>query len=142
METKSIRLKDIKRDWYLIDAEDQILGRLASRIAQIVRGKHKPSFTPHMDMGDFVIVINSSKIKVSGNKKDDKIYFTHSGFPGGSKETSLKKMLDDFPDRVIKNAIKGMLPHNSLGRKLLTHVKVYKDGNHPHSAQKPQVLEN
>ena len=140
METTSIRFSEIKRDWIIIDAENQTLGRLSSEIAQILRGKKKPFFTPHMDMGDFVIVINAEKIKVTGKKEKDKSYFRHSGFPGGITQINLKKMRQDYPERIIMNAVKGMLPHNRLGRKLLTHLKVYPDKFHPHTAQQPQTI--
>ena len=137
MKTFTLKAKDIKKNWYLIDAEDQVLGRLSTKIAQLIRGKEKPEFTPHLDMGDFVIVINADKVKVSGNKEEDKVYWRHSGFPGGQKETSLSDMRDKFPDRIITNAVKGMLPHNRLGRKMLKNLKVYTDENHPHEAQQP-----
>ncbi len=137
MKTFTLKAKDIKKNWYLIDAEDQVLGRLSTKIAQLIRGKEKPEFTPHLDMGDFVIVVNADKVKVSGSKEDDKVYWRHSGFPGGQKETSLSEMRDKFPDRIITNAVKGMLPHNRLGRKMLKNLKVYADENHPHEAQQP-----
>ena len=140
METTSIKLNEITRDWYLVDAEGQTLGRLASKIAQIIRGKAKPAFTPHMDMGDFVVVINAEKVKVTGNKEEDKKYWHHTGFPGGQKEANLKRMRLDHPDRIITNAVKGMLPHNKLGRKLLTHLKVYSGPDHPHQSQQPKQL--
>ena len=137
MKTFTLKAKDIKKNWYLIDAENQVLGRLSTKIAQLIRGKEKPEFTPHLDMGDFVIVVNADKVKVSGSKEDDKVYWRHSGFPGGQKETSLSEMRDKFPDRIITNAVKGMLPHNRLGRKMLKNLKVYADENHPHEAQQP-----
>ena len=140
METTSIRINEISRDWFIIDAENQTLGRLSSEIAQILRGNKKPFFTPHMDMGDFVIVINAEKVKVTGKKEKDKTYFRHSGFPGGSTQVNLKKVRQDYPERIITNAVKGMLPHNRLGRKLLTHLKVYSGKLHPHTAQKPQTI--
>ena len=140
METTSIRINEINRDWFIVDAENQTLGRLASEIAQILRGKKKPFFTPHMDMGDFVIVINAEKVKVTGKKEKDKTYFRHSGFPGGITQVNLKKVRQDYPERIITNAVKGMLPHNRLGRKLLTHLKVYSGELHPHAAQQPQTI--
>ena len=140
MKTFTLKAKDIKKNWYLIDAEGQVLGRLSSKIAQLIRGKGKPEFTPHLDMGDFVIVVNADKLKVSGNKEKDKVYWHHTGFPGGQKEANLKRMRLDHPDRIISNAVKGMLPHNRLGSKLLKHLKVYKGSEHPHSAQLPQPL--
>ena len=136
----SIRSNEINRDWFIVDAEGHTLGRLASEIAQILRGKKKPSFTPHMDMGDFVVVINADKIKVSGKKEEDKSYFRHSGYPGGITQISLKQVRQVYPERIIMNAVKGMLPHNRLGRKLLTHLKVYSGELHPHTAQQPQII--
>ena len=140
METTSIRVNEITRNWYIIDADGQILGRLASEVAQIIRGKKKPFFTPHMDMGDFVVVINAEKVKVTGNKEKDKTYFRHSGYPGGVTQINLRKVRQSFPERIITNAVKGMLPHNRLGRKLLTHLKVYSGELHPHASQQPQTI--
>ena len=141
MKTFTLKAKDIKKNWYLIDAKDQVLGRLSTKVAQLIRGKEKPEFTPHLDMGDFVIVVNADKVKVSGNKGEDKVYWRHSGFPGGGKETSLNDLRNNFPDRVITNAVKGMLPHNRLGRKMLKNLKVYVDENHPHEAQEPVKID-
>ena len=140
METTSIRANQISREWFIVDAEGQTLGRLASEIAQIIRGKKKPFFTPHMDMGDFVVVVNAEKVKVTGNKEKDKTYFRHSGYPGGVTQISLRKVRQDYPERIITNAVKGMLPHNRLGRQLLTHLKVYSGTDHPHSAQLPKTI--
>ena len=140
METTSISINEINRDWYIVNADNHTLGRLASEIAQILRGKKKPFFTPHMDMGDFVIVINADKVKVTGKKEKDKTYFRHSGYPGGITQVNLKKVRQDYPERIITNAVKGMLPHNRLGRKLLTHLKVYPGELHPHTAQQPQTI--
>jgi large subunit ribosomal protein L13 len=140
METTSIRADEISREWFIVDAEGQTLGRLASEIAQIIRGKKKPFFTPHMDMGDFVVVVNAEKIKVTGNKEKDKTYFRHSGYPGGVTQISLREVRQDFPERIITNAVKGMLPHNRLGRQLLTHLKVYSGTDHPHAAQLPKTI--
>jgi len=140
METTSIRANEITREWFIVDAEGQTLGRLASEIAQIIRGKKKPFFTPHMDMGDFVVVVNAEKVKVTGNKEKDKTYFRHSGYPGGVTQISLRKVRQDYPERIITNAVKGMLPHNRLGRQLLTHLKVYSGTDHPHSAQLPKTI--
>ena len=140
METRSIRADEISREWFIVDAEGQTLGRLASEIAQIIRGKKKPFFTPHMDMGDFVVVVNAEKVKVTGNKEKDKTYFRHSGYPGGVTQISLRKVRQDYPERIITNAVKGMLPHNRLGRQLLTHLKVYSGTEHPHSAQLPKTI--
>ena len=141
MKTFTLKAKDIKKNWYLIDAEDQVLGRLCSKIAQLIRGKGKPEFTPHLDMGDFVIVVNADKIKVSGNKEKDKTYWHHTGFPGGQRESSLSDLRKNFPDRIITNAVKGMLPHNRLGRKMLKNLKVYTDSSHPHEAQNPVKID-
>ena len=140
METTSIRADEINREWFIVDAEGQTLGRLASEIAQIIRGKKKPFYTPHMDMGDFVVVVNAEKVKVTGNKEKDKSYFRHSGFPGGVTQISLQKVRQDYPERIITNAVKGMLPHNRLGRRLLTHLKVYSGTEHPHAAQLPKTI--
>ena len=140
MKTTSIRADEITRDWFVVDAEGQTLGRLASEIAQVLRGKKKPSYTPHMDMGDFVVVINAEKVKVSGKKEEDKTYFRHSGYPGGITLVNLKTVRQDHPERIVMNAVKGMLPHNSLGRKLLTHLKIYTGNIHPHAAQQPQTI--
>ena len=140
METTSIRADEINREWFIVDAEGQTLGRLASEIAQIIRGKKKPFYTPHMDMGDFVVVVNAEKVKVTGNKEKDKSYFRHSGFPGGVTQINLQQVRQDFPERIITNAVKGMLPHNRLGRQLLTHLKVYSGTEHPHAAQLPKTI--
>ena len=140
METTSIRADEISREWFIVDAEGQTLGRLASEIAQIIRGKKKPFFTPHMDMGDFVVVVNAEKVKVTGNKEKDKTYFRHSGYPGGVTQISLREVRQEFPERIITNAVKGMLPHNRLGRQLLTHLKVYSGADHPHAAQLPKTI--
>ena len=140
METTSIRADEISREWFIVDAKGQTLGRLASEIAQIIRGKKKPFFTPHMDMGDFVVVVNAEKVKVTGNKEKDKTYFRHSGYPGGVTQISLREVRQDFPERIITNAVKGMLPHNRLGKQLLTHLKVYSGTDHPHAAQLPKTI--
>ena len=141
MKTLSIKKDQISREWFVVDASNQNLGRLASNVAQVIRGKHKPFFTPNLDMGDFVIVINADKVSLSGKKSDTKKYWRHTGFPGGQKEVSFNQMQEKYPDRVITNAVKGMLPHNRLGRKLLTHLKVYSGADHPHSSQQPKKLE-
>ena len=125
MLTSSIKKDEIKRDWFVVDAENQTLGRLASEIAQVIRGKKKPYYTPNLDMGDFVVVINAEKVVVTGSKEEQKKYFSHSGFPGGEKEVSLSSLRSKHPERIIYNAVKGMLPHNRLGRKLIKHLKVY-----------------
>jgi len=141
MKTLSIKKDQISRDWFIVDAANQTLGRLASNVAQVIRGKHKPFFTPNLDMGDFVVVINADKVILSGNKRDTKIYWKHTGFPGGQKKLSFNNMKEKHPNRIITNAIKGMLPHNKLGRKLLTHLKVYSGSDHPHTSQQPKQLE-
>lgn len=141
MKTISIKQSEIEKNWWIADAEGQTLGRFASNIAQILRGKHKVNFTPHMDMGDCVVVINAEKIQVTGSKETEKTYFRHSGFPGGGKETSVAEMRQKHPERIVENAIKGMLPHNRLGRSILSHLKVYVGSDHPHTAQQPQTLE-
>ena len=140
MKTTSVRVAEITHDWYLIDAKNQILGRLASQAAQLLRGKNLPNFTPHMDMGNYVIIINADKVKVTGNKESDKTYFRHSGYPGGVTEINLKKVRKDQPDKIINDAVKGMLPQNRLGRKLLTHLKIYSTELHPHKAQSPNKI--
>ena len=131
----------IERKWYVIDAEGQTLGRLSSEIAKILRGKNKPTFTPHIDTGDNVIVINAEKIKVTGKKMDQKIYYKHSDYPGGMRETTLKEMLDKKPTDVITLAVKGMLPKGPLGRSMIEKLHVYAGAEHPHAAQKPEALE-
>jgi len=131
----------VERDWYVVDAEGKTLGRLASQIAHILRGKHKPTYTPHVDTGDFVIVINADKIKVTGNKADQKKYYSHSGYPGGLKEMNFNELMAKHPTRAIYIAVKGMLPHNRLGRAMLKKLKVYAGPDHPHSAQMPKKLE-
>ena len=138
MLTSSIKKDEIKRDWYVVDADNKILGRLASEIAQVIRGKRKPFYTPNLDMGDFVIVINAEKVTVSGNKEEQKKYFKHSGYPGGDKEISLSHLRSTQPEKIIYNAVKGMLPHNKLGRKLIKHLKVYTGSEHPHASQEPK----
>ena len=138
MQTSSIKKDDIQRDWYIVDADNKTLGRLASEIAQVIRGKKKPFYTPNLDMGDFVVVINAEKVSVTGNKEEQKKYFSHSGFPGGDKETSLSRLRSKQPEKIIYNAVKGMLPHNRLGRKLIKHLKVYSGTEHPHDSQQPK----
>ena len=140
MKTKSLKSDEIRKDWYVANAEGKTLGRFASEVAKVLRGKHKPSFTPHMDMGDFVVIINAEKIRVTGNKEDAKHYFSHSGYPGGVKVVNLQEVRKKNPEKIIINAVKGMLPHNRLGRQLLTHLKVYSGELHPHAAQQPQTI--
>lgn len=132
---------EITHDWFVVDANGQNLGRLASKIAHVLLGKHKPNFTPGVDMGDFVVVVNCERVTVTGNKLEDKMYYRHTGYPGGLKETNLRNQLDKHPDRVIKQAVKGMLPKNTHGRNLLKKMKVYAGPNHPHEAQSPKPLE-
>ena len=139
--TFSAKKEDIIKDWYVTDADGQILGRLASEIARRLRGKHKPIYTPHVDTGDFVIVVNAEKIALTGKKLTDKMYYHHSLYPGGLKETSAEKMLKERPEEVLRIAVKGMLPKNSLGRGMLKKLKVYRGGVHPHDAQCPKILE-
>lgn len=140
MKTFSLKAGDINHKWYVVDAEGEILGRFASQIANYLRGKHKPEFSPHMDNGDFVVVVNCEKIKVTGKKLQEKEYYRHSGWVGGLKETSLARMLAKHPRRVVTLAVKGMLPKNRLGRATLKKLKVYVGPNHPHAAQKPEPL--
>ena len=141
MKTLSIKHSEIEKKWWIADANGQVLGRFASRIAQVLRGKHKVNFTPHMDMGDCVVVINAEKVRLSGDKEIKKTYFRHTGYPGGGSETSLADLRRSKPERILENAVKGMLPHNRLGRSIISHLKIYSGTNHPHSAQQPQVLE-
>ena len=132
---------DITREWFVVDATDQTLGRLASDVAHILRGKHKPTYAPHVDGGDFVVIVNAEKVAVTGNKALQKRYFRHSGYPGGLREFSFEDMRERFPERIIEGAVKGMLPKNKLGRKMLAKLKVYAGPEHPHGVQKPQPLE-
>ena len=141
MKTISMKLSEIEKNWWIADAKNQTLGRLASKIAQILRGKHKVNFSPHMDMGDCVVVVNAEKVRVTGKKESDKIYFRHTGYPGGGKEVNLSHLPRTNPERIIENAVKGMLPHNRLGARIMKHLKVYAGMDHPHIAQDPQVLE-
>ena len=140
MKTFSPTPKDINRQWFVVDAQDQVLGRLASQIAHRLRGKHKPEFAPHMDNGDFIVVVNCEKIKVTGKKMTDKKYYRHSGWVGGLKTTALGDMLADKPARVLTAAVRGMLPKNRLGRAMLKKLKIYAGSEHPHTAQNPQPL--
>jgi large subunit ribosomal protein L13 len=130
----------LDKKWYVIDAADQRLGRLATEVAMILRGKNKPTYTPHLDTGDFVIIINAEKIAVTGKKRQQKLYRRHSGRPGGMKVETFDKLQKRIPERIIEHAVKGMLPKNTLGRQLFTHLKVYAGGSHPHQAQKPEIL--
>jgi large subunit ribosomal protein L13 len=141
MITKSYTNLTIKPEWFLVNAENQILGRLASKIAFRLRGKHKPEYTPHSDLGDFIVVVNANKIKVTGNKLQDKNYYHHTGYPGGIKSKNLDSILKKDASEAIKLAVKGMLPKNKLGRQMITKLKVYNNETHPHSAQSPSVIE-
>ncbi len=140
-KTLSAKPHEIERTWYVVDAEGKTLGRLATEVARILRGKHKPIYTPHVDTGDYVIVINADKVRVTGNRLDQKMYYRHSGYMGGLKTVSLRRMLETHPERVIEHAVKGMLPKNRLGRQMYKKLKVYASPEHPHQAQKPQPLE-
>ena len=141
MRTFTQKQEEIERDWYVVDAEGETLGRLASRIAPILKGKHKPIYTPHLDCGDFVIIVNAEKVRVTGRKLDQKLYHRHSGYPGGLKSISLRDQLDRYPERVLQAAIRGMLPKNKLGRRMIKKLKVYAGDAHPHEAQQPKPLE-
>ncbi len=141
MKTYMAKAADIERKWYVVDAEGKTLGRLAVEVAKVLRGKNKPTFTPHVDTGDHVIVVNADKIVLTGKKLIQKTYFRHSGYPGGTTFTTAGKMLADKPERVIELAVKGMLPKNSLGRDMFRKLQVYRGPEHPHAAQKPEVLE-
>jgi len=140
MKTVSVRSEDVRRDWYLIDATDQVLGRLATQVAERLRGKHKPEYTPHVDTGDYIVVINAERIRVTGNKLAQKKRYWHTGFPGGIKELSLAEELRKHPERVIQKAVKGMVPRNRLGRAVLSKLRVYPGNKHPHEAQNPKLL--
>ena len=141
MKTISAKADDVKRDWFLVDADGKTLGRLATEIARRLRGKHKAIYTPHVDTGDYIVVINAEKVRVSGNKANDKMYYRHSGYMGGLKETNFNDMIERSPGRVIEIAVKGMLPRNPLGREMYRKLKVYAGPQHQHAAQQPQPLE-
>jgi large subunit ribosomal protein L13 len=141
MKTFSAKSHEVRRDWFVVDAADKVLGRLAAEIALRLRGKHKPEYTPHVDTGDFIVVVNAGKIKVTGAKTTDKIYYRHSTYPGGVYETSFGKMQDRFPGRALEIAVKGMLPKGPLGYAMIKKLKVYAEDQHPHTAQQPKVLE-
>ena len=140
MKTVSVRQQDVAHDWYVVDATGRTLGRLASEIARRLRGKHKAEYTPHVDTGDYIIVVNAEKVFVSGNKETKKIYYRHSGYPGGIKSTSLKKLREAKPEALIEKAVKGMLPRNPLGRAVFRKLKVYAGDTHPHGAQQPKTM--
>jgi large subunit ribosomal protein L13 len=141
MKTYTPKAPEIQRNWLVVDAQDQVLGRLASHVAQLLRGKHKPMFTPHLDMGDFVVVINAEKVRLTGNKAENKQYFRHSGYMGGERFIPFRTMLEKHPERVIDLAVKGMLPKNNLGRLMRRKLKVYAGPQHPHEAQQPKPIE-
>jgi len=139
--TKSVSSDEVEREWFVVDAEDLVLGRLATRIATVLRGKHKPSFTPHADTGDHVIVVNAEKVQLTGRKREQKTYYRHSGYMGGIKSITADKLLASaHSDRVVRNAVRGMLPRNTLGRKMLSKLRVYAGPDHPHASQKPEEL--
>jgi large subunit ribosomal protein L13 len=139
--TKFVKESDVEKKWYIVDAEGKVLGRLASEVARILRGKHKPIFTPNTDVGDFVIIVNADKVRLTGKRPEKKTYFRYSGYPGGDTTTSFKDMIQKRPDYVIQHAVGGMLPHNRLGRRLRKKLKVYSGPEHPHKAQQPIHLE-
>ena len=141
MKTQSFKQSDIEQSWILVDAKDKTLGRLASALASRLRGKHRPEFTPNADLGDYIVVINANKINVTGDKLNQKKYFKHSGYPGGIKSKSLDKVIKNSPEDAIRMAVKGMLPKNKLGKKMLTKLKIYKNNDHPHQAQNPNTLD-
>ncbi|MBW2637444.1 MAG: 50S ribosomal protein L13 [Deltaproteobacteria bacterium] len=141
MKTYSAKTEEVSRDWYVVDASDKVLGRLAAEIAVRLRGKHKPIYTPHVDTGDFIVVVNADKITLTGNKLKQKIYYRHSGYPGGLKSTTAEKMREKKPENLLRIAVKGMLPKNRLGRQMLGKLKIYCGDEHPHNAQKTQILE-
>ena len=140
MKTWNAKAEDVEREWFVVDAEGEILGRLATRIADTLRGKRKPTYTPHVDTGDFVVVVNAEKIRVTGNKLDQKRYYRHSGYPGGLRSRTLREQLDRQPAEVIRKAVKGMLPRNRLANRQITKLKVYAGPEHPHEAQNPKPL--
>lgn len=141
MKTFSAKPETVKRDWYVIDAENKVLGRLATEIARRLRGKHKPEYTPHVDTGDYIVVINADKVAVTGNKESDKTYYHHTGYPGGIKSVTLDKQRSQAPERIIEAAVRGMLPKNRLGRAMFRKLKVYAGAEHKHTAQQPKQLE-
>lgn len=141
LATQSAKAAEVERRWYVVDATDQVLGRLATRLASVLRGKHKPIYTPHADTGDFIVVVNAARVRLTGNKREAKTYYRHTGWPGGLKSTTAAKVLDGaHPERVLESAVRGMLPKNHLGRQMFAKLKVYAGAEHPHAAQKPEVL--
>jgi large subunit ribosomal protein L13 len=141
MKTYSVKAGEIEREWFVVDARDQVLGRLATRVATVLRGKHKPTYSPHLDVGDYVIVVNASEVRLTGKKADTKTYFRHSGFMGGEKHIPFRRMISRKPEWVIQRAVKGMLPKNTLGRNMAKKLRVYAGSEHPHEAQSPRPLE-
>lgn len=141
MKTYSAKSGEVNQEWFVVDATDKTLGRLASEIAHRLRGKHKPEYTPHTDTGDYIVVVNCEKVKVTGAKTTDKMYHHHTGYPGGLKSYSFEKLIERAPDRVLQRAVKGMLPRNPLGRAMFKKLKVYAGNDHPHAAQQPETLE-
>jgi large subunit ribosomal protein L13 len=141
MKTFSAKTHEVQRDWFVVDADNKVLGRLASEIARRLRGKHKPEFTPHVDTGDYIVVVNAGKLRVTGNKELDKKYYRHSGYPGGIYETTFGKMQERFPGRALEKAVKGMLPKGPLGYAMIKKMKIYAGADHPHEAQQPKPLE-
>ena len=141
MKTYTAKTGEVEQGWYVVDAQNKVLGRLAVQIASRLRGKHKPQYTPHVDTGDFIVVVNAAKLRVTGRKTERKIYYSHSGYPGGIKETTFGKLHASKPERVLQKAVKGMLPKGPLGYAMLRKLKIYADGTHPHSAQQPKNLE-
>lgn len=141
MKTFSAKKNEIERKWYVVDAEDKVLGRMASRIAIRLRGKHRPIYTPHVDTGDFIVVINAEKVRLTGKKLKQKVYYRHSGYPGGIKSITAEKLQEKKPADLVRLVVKGMLPKNSLGRAMIKKLKVYAGGTHPHAAQKPEILD-
>ncbi len=139
--TKSFRKEDVKRDWWIVDATNMTVGRLSTQVATLLRGKHKPWFTPHVDTGDFVIIVNADKVIMEGKRAEKKQYFRHSGYPGGQKVDTFKNLIVKNPEKIIQHSVKGMLPKNRLGREIVKKLKVYTNDQHPHSAQKPKVFE-
>jgi len=141
VRTYSPKLGDVQRQWHVIDATDVVLGRLATQAATLLRGKHKPIYAPHVDTGDFVIIVNAGKVALTGNKREKKMAYRHSGYPGGLRETPYSELLDKHPEKAVEKAVKGMLPHNTLGRAMLRKLKVYAGPEHPHQAQAPSLFE-
>ena len=141
MKTHSVKAGEIQREWFVVDARDQVLGRLATRVASVLRGKHKPTFSPHLDVGDFVVVVNASEVRLTGRKAEQKTYFRHSGFMGGERHVPFGTMIKRHPERVVELAVKGMLPRNPLGRKMLSKLKIFAGPEHVHQAQQPQPLD-